>query len=118
MSLEKGFAHEQLARDYLVQQGLRFVTNNYRCRFGEIDLIFWDKTILSFVEVRSRVSNDYGGALESITQQKRKKIIKTASHYMISKKLYDTTCARFDVILLQGATAELEWIKNAFDASY
>ncbi len=118
MSQQVGLIGEQQARNYLVQKGLRFITSNYSCRWGEVDLIMADKQHLVFVEVRARMSPDFGGALESITAQKRKKIIKTASHYMTVKKLYHSHSARFDVICIQGANAEINWISNAFGLDY
>lgn len=118
MSQQVGLIGEQQAKNFLIHKGLRFLTNNYRCRWGEVDLILADKDHLVFVEVRARISANFGGALESITVQKRKKIIKTASHYMTVKKLFHSHSARFDVICIQGASAEIEWIPNAFGMDY
>ena len=115
MSLEIGYAAEEQARNYLVKQGLRWITSNYHCRWGEVDLIMTEADYLIFVEVRARVSLRYGGAIASITRQKQRKIIKTASHYMVSKNLYNKYTARFDVVSLQGALSDIGWIKNAFD---
>ncbi len=54
-------------------KGLHWVESNYRCRMGEIDLIMKDKEYLVFVEVRSRVSDIFGGALQSIDYKKKAK---------------------------------------------
>jgi putative endonuclease len=118
MSQQIGFAAEKYARDYLVKQGLRWITSNYRCRWGEVDLIMKDANHLVFIEVRSRVSDAYGGAIESITYSKRQKILKTATHYMTVKNSYNTFSARFDVISIQGSAAKVEWIKNAFGVDF
>ena len=118
MSQQIGFAAEKQARDYLVKQGLRWLTSNYRCRWGEVDLIMSEGDYLVFVEVRSRVSSAYGGALESITHVKRQKILKTATHYMIAKNRYNTCSARFDVLCIQGVDMRMEWIKNAFGSDF
>lgn len=118
MSQQIGYAAENQARQFLSQQGLTWITSNYRCRWGEIDLIMKDKDTIVFIEVRSRVSNEYGGAVESITMQKKKKIIKTASHYLVAKNLWDKCFTRFDVISLQGELNAMEWIKNAFTLNY
>lgn len=118
MSQQNGYIAEQHARDYLIKNGLRLITSNYRCRWGEIDLIMNDGKTLVFVEVRARVSAQYGGAVGSITLQKQKKIVKTATHYMMVKKLYNSCSGRFDVVSIQGLSAEIEWIKNAFGVDY
>ena len=43
---------EQRALEYLVGEGLRPVTRNYRCRSGEIDLVMLHGKCLTFIEVR------------------------------------------------------------------
>ncbi|MFC3908212.1 YraN family protein [Legionella dresdenensis] len=118
MSKEIGYAVERQARDYLTARGLNWITSNYSCRCGEIDLVMKDSQYLVFVEVRARVSPVYGGALASITQGKIKKIIKTAKHYLTVNKLHDKYPVRFDVISVQGHSADIEWIKNAFGIDY
>ncbi|PIU17035.1 MAG: YraN family protein, partial [Gallionellales bacterium CG08_land_8_20_14_0_20_59_87] len=49
--MKAGAQAEQTAAQYLQQKGLRLVQANYRCRFGEIDLIMQDGPVLVFVEV-------------------------------------------------------------------
>lgn len=118
MSQQTGLIAEQQARNYLVGKGLRWIASNYRCRWGEVDLIMGDGKTLVFVEVRARVSAEFGGATGSITLQKQRKIIKTAMHYMVAKNLYTTCNGRFDVISVQGTSSQIEWIKNAFGMDY
>ncbi|MBA2652933.1 MAG: YraN family protein [Tatlockia sp.] len=118
MSLTTGFAREKQARAYLVSQGLQWIESNYRCRFGEIDLIMRDKNYLVFVEVRARVSSSYGGALASVTYFKQRKLIKTATSYLLSKNLHDKQLTRFDVLGFEGPKADLSWIKNAFGLDF
>ncbi len=115
-----GVAAEQLAATFLMQHGLKLITQNYHCRFGEIDLIMTDAKTLVFVEVKLRSSNQFGGAAASITPQKQQKMILTAQHYLQTQKLGDVAC-RFDVILMQSANLaatdlkHIEWIRNAFE---
>ncbi|MDT8363696.1 MAG: YraN family protein [Nitrosomonas sp.] len=107
----KGRDAEKQAELFLSQHALRLIVRNYRCRFGEIDLIMQDGNTLVFIEVRMRNSDRYGGAAASITVTKQAKIIQTAKHY-ISRQDYDMPC-RFDAILISG-NREIEWIQNAF----
>ncbi len=115
-----GIAAEQLAATFLMQHGLKLITQNYHCRFGEIDLVMQDGKTLVFVEVKLRSSNQFGGAAASITPQKQQKMILTAQHYLQTQKLGDVPC-RFDVILMQSANLaatdlkHIEWIRNAFE---
>lgn len=110
----RGAQAEQLAADFLVQQGLRVVARNYRCRYGEIDLILHEGDTLVFVEVRLRSRNDFGGAAASIDSHKQRKLTLTAQHYLA--QLPRTPPCRFDAVLLQSTGESLEWIKNAFGA--
>lgn len=107
---------EKKARTYLEAQGLSFIKQNYRCYHGEIDLIMRDKDIIVFTEVRYRSINNFGTALESITQSKIKKLTKAAIHYLqYTNALYQVT-SRFDVIAIHPIAGKmtLEWFKNAF----
>lgn len=112
MTAGSGARAEQLAAAFLQQQGLRLLEKNYRCRFGEIDLILQDGQTLVFVEVRLRSNPAFGGAAASITPSKQAKLLRTARHYLSGKPL--PSC-RFDVILLAGLDGQqVEWLKNAF----
>lgn len=114
MSHPLGFAAEAHAHDYLKAQGLISVASNYRCKMGEIDLIMQDSTHLIFIEVRARANKAFGGALARITHAKRKKILKTALHYLSTHRLLDKFPVRFDVIAIDGKSRQVTWIKNAF----
>ena len=76
-----GLAAEKLAATFLVNHGLKFVTQNYHCKYGEIDLIMKEAKTLVFVEVRLRSNSQFGCAAASITPQKQQKLILTAQHY-------------------------------------
>ncbi len=83
------------------------------CRFGEIDLIMRDGTILVFIEVRMRANEIFGGAAASITSAKQAKLLRTARHYL--SELNSEPPCRFDALLLSGTNGQkIEWIKNAF----
>ncbi len=118
MSVVTGLAAEQQARTYLIAQGLQWIESNYRCRWGEIDLIMRENNYLVFVEVRARASRSHGGAAASVTFSKQQKLIKTATNYLLSKKIYDKQPTRFDVLGLEGKDMEVDWIKNAFGLNF
>jgi len=104
---------EQMAAVFLQKQGLKLLERNYRCRFGEIDLILRDKQTLVFAEVRLRKNRNFGGAAASITPQKQTRLIHTAQHYL--SRQHNPPPCRFDVILLDAlADNHIEWIPNAF----
>ena len=109
----RGVEAEELAAAFLQQHGLKVIARNYRCRFGEIDLIARDGETLVFVEVRMRTSDKYGGAAASITTAKRGKLVRAARHYLAGTTR--APACRFDALLIQGSRHEVEWLKNAFD---
>jgi putative endonuclease len=105
---------EELAYQYLCEQGLQSVERNYRCKIGEIDLIMLDGKILVFVEVRYRKSQRYGGSMASIDTRKQQKILTVATAYL--QKYNQERQCRFDVVLVDGAIEkpQLNWISDAF----
>lgn len=122
MSRNRGQQAEQIACDYLQQQGLLLITQNYHCRRGEIDLIMRDNDTLVFVEVRARQSDRFGSALESITADKQSRIIATAQQYLQQNRLQQN--CRFDVIAVRIQTTAdsqnhqvSDWIRDAFQLS-
>lgn len=109
----EGTVAERAAATFLQSHGLKLLETNYRCRFGEIDLILKDGDTLVFAEVRLRTSGHFGGAAASITAQKREKLLIAARHYLASKK--KTPRCRFDAVLLSDMNGQnIQWIKNAF----
>ena len=107
-----GHAAESRAEAFLKTRGLTLVARNWRCRFGEIDLVMQDGPVLVFVEVRLRSRSDFGGAAASVTPAKQQKLLAAARQYLGSLKALPP--CRFDVVALSG-TAPPEWIRNAFD---
>ena len=99
--------------DYLKQQGLFILRYNYRCRFGEIDLIARDGEYLVFVEVKYRKDNSSGYSLAAVNPAKQKTICKVARYFLtVEYHNVDIPC-RFDVAGIDGD--EIHWVKNAFE---
>ena len=113
---ELGKQAEDFALAYLQQQNLTLVCRNFRCRFGEIDLIMRDKNTVVFLEVRWRRSNHFLAPLETIDRRKRDKLVKTGQLFIQSAQAPGDSDFRFDVVGLTGVGGDrkIEWIKNAF----
>jgi putative endonuclease len=110
--LTEGNAAEALAADFLQQQGLKLIAKNFRCAYGEIDLIMQDGKTLVFIEVRLRSSNNFGGAAMSITPSKQQKLHRTAEYYL---QIHGDCNCRFDAVLMQTIDMNaVEWLKNVF----
>ena len=112
-----GDAAEEEALRYLLKQGLRMLSRNYRTPGrggGEIDLIMHapDGTTV-FVEVRRRASNRHGGAAASVGGIKQRRIIFAARHYLM--RLREPPPCRFEVVGIEPDG--VQGLQAAFDAS-
>ena len=115
--LERGAAAESLAAQYLQGRGLKILARNLRCRSGEIDLVGLDAEVLAFVEVRQRQRSDFGGALNSVTWAKRRKIIRATQFILRREAHWNNFPLRFDVVAIEGrpdGAHRIEWVKDAF----
>ena len=111
---EVGFKYENIAKDYLILQGLVFVESNFYTKFGEIDLIFFEKSsqTLVFVEVKYRRNDFFGSAIEMVTEEKQNRIFASSQVYLL-KKNWDRN-VRYDIIGVSKGSGNIEWLKNAF----
>lgn len=110
MKLLKGKEGEDKALKYLISNGYKLIERNFRSHFGEIDLIVEKDGVVVFVEVKYRHSNSFGSPIEAITEDKIKKIIKTAQYFIVKNNL--NALHRFDIVAVTDE--KIEHIKNAF----
>jgi putative endonuclease len=103
---------EEKAANYLVQQGVKILEKNYRCGYGEVDIIAKDMDTLVFVEVKTRKTSIYLSPHLAVNKHKQLQITKVALHYLLEKKLKGISC-RFDVIII--VDEKIQWIKGAFE---
>lgn len=102
---------EKQAVKYLKKQGYKILATNYATKLGELDIIAKEKNELIFVEVKTRLTTEFGLPREAVTNYKQNKIRQVATEYLKSTGNLNREC-RCDVIeILNG---ELVHIKNAF----
>ena len=111
---QKGKCGEEIAAEFLEKQGIKIIAKNYRTKFGEIDLIGFDKSTIIFIEVKLRSNDNFGSPVDAVTQAKLKRIYNSALWYISEHKSnYDY---RFDVIAIRKDNIKrcyhLEWFKN------
>lgn len=115
--MQLGQAGEAYAKTFLENKGYRILAVNYRCPFGEIDLIAEESHELAFIEIKSRTGSAYGSGLESITLRKKQHILRTAWHYLAQHRK-GIWPMRFDVIEVlfdyDGNPVKAELLQNAF----
>lgn len=110
--LQKGAAAEELAAEFLRLNGLKLLEKNFRCSYGEIDLIMQDGASTVFIEVRLRSSKGFGGAAASISPSKQQKLKRSAEYYL---QIHGNKSCRFDAVLMEKVDLNaVEWLKNIF----
>lgn len=117
-AIQTGQKAEQYALNHLKELGLTLIASNWSCRYGELDLIMLEQNTLVFVEVRYRKHASFGGALDSIDQPKRNKLIKTAEQFLTEHPQWLEHPCRFDVITAHHNLAQrftMHWIQDAFE---
>ena len=108
-----GRSAEDIACHFLEQQGLTLLMRNYRRRSGELDIVASDGDVLVIGEVRTRSSDEFGGAAASVDGWKQHKIIRAATQLLQAKPELAKMRVRFDVLVVRGK--DVEWIKHAFE---
>jgi putative endonuclease len=119
MRIRTGKRGEELAAAYLAEVGYRIIERNYRCLFGEIDIVAEEGETLVFVEVKSRRSDAYGEPQLAVGHQKQKKMSKISVYYLAERHLRHRQ-ARFDVVAVRLLPAghRIEVIRNAFELAF
>ena len=110
---------EALVEKYLSERGCRIVEREWRCRFGEIDIIAADRHYVVFVEVKLRASDRFVRAGAYVTTAKQARIRTAASLWLAE---HETELQpRFDVIEIYGDAdtprrqRRINQIENAFE---
>lgn len=110
---DTGAKIEKVVLNFLIKEGLKKVTANYRCKHGEIDLIMLEDKTLVFVEVRFRKQDTFGGGAASVTLAKQRKLTQTASLY-VQRNNVQSAC-RFDVVDVSSHELTRNANRNAFN---
>jgi putative endonuclease len=113
-----GISGENLACAELRRLGYAILERRYRTRFGEIDIIARDGKTIVFVEVKARLTDDFGGAAAAVTGWKQRRIADMAVDYLSRHRLHECPC-RFDVVAIDFEPAEprVTVYPNAFDST-
>lgn len=90
---------EDFAARVLELQGYEILERNYRCKAGEIDIIARKENRLSFVEVKTRNTENFGRPAESVTKQKQVRIRQAAAVYL-ALNAFPKVCISFEVFEL------------------
>lgn len=106
---ETGNAGETLACEVLQRQGFRILCRNYRCPYGEIDIIAGKGRHILFAEVKTRLSDGFGAGREAVNRDKRRRIRMAARHFLVGSDL------RYDDVEFQVIEVHVAQICDLFD---
>ena len=101
---EVGKIGENMAKEYLEKNGYKIIEQNYRTKYAEIDLVckkpmgFLNKSKLVFVEVRTKIGENFGSPEDTINKTKLWKVLQNAKSYTAFKR-WDGP-ARIDAICI------------------
>lgn len=80
---EIGALGEQIAVDHLGALGLRILQRNWRCRYGELDVIAVEgQDTVVFVEVKTRTGDGFGGVEQAVTPAKVRRLRRLAGLWL------------------------------------
>lgn len=111
----RGKLGESMAAEYLRKQGWKVLHMNYRCRFGEIDLVAEKGAFLAFVEVKLRKNDHFAPGRAFVTREKQRKLRAAAELYL--QEHPTRLQPRFDVAevyLPEVGAGTIHYIENAF----
>jgi len=117
--LRFGQIGESAARKRLRQQGLNFLTANYRTERGEIDLVMRDKDCLVFIEVKTRSSEEWGRPASAVDAERRRRLTRAGLDYLRLLK-NPRVKVRFDIVevlVRDGEVTEIRHLPDAFPMS-
>ena len=111
---ELGKLGEELAVDFLQQNGYDILETNWTFQKAEIDIIAQKENVLAIVEVKTRSSIEFGLPQDFVKPKKIQLLVKAVNEYVIANDL--DVEVRFDIIAIykEGNEFKMEHIEEAF----
>ncbi|MCR5342182.1 MAG: YraN family protein [Butyrivibrio sp.] len=114
---QTGTYYENLACDYLTENGAKIVCRNFRSKSGEIDIVARDDKYISFIEVKYRTGTRFGDAEAAVDYRKQMIICRVSDFYRRRYGISDDFPIRYDVVAIkvdETSMVHIIWHKNAF----
>lgn len=111
LNQEFGEYGEDIASRFCCKQNFKIIKRNYRCRFGEIDIIAQQGNTLHFIEVKNR-SRDLIPGRYAVNANKQRHIRQTAQCFLLQNALENDCLISFDVIEITDG--QIEFLENCF----
>ena len=115
---ELGKKGEELAVEYLQENGYEILDRNWTFQKAEIDIIAQKESTLAVIEVKTRSSLDFGSPQDFVKPKKIQLLIKAVNAYINyrEKDFDDNLNIRFDIMAIHknGETFAIEHLTDAF----
>ncbi|MCJ8508020.1 YraN family protein [Rhizobium lemnae] len=95
----RGRYSEYLAALYLMAKGYRIVSTRYRTPLGEIDLIARKGSVVAFIEVKARKSENL--AVEAVGFQSQKRIRAASDLWLAKQRKASVLSLRYDIVAVR-----------------
>jgi putative endonuclease len=105
---------EEIALNYLVDEGYKILAKNWRFKKTEIDIIALKDDLIVVVEVKTRSYPYTENLSEIVNLKKQKTIIIAADVFVQNKGLANEVSFDIIFIVMPNETYTLEHVKNAF----
>lgn len=106
---------EDFACEFLRKKGYKILERNFRRSYAEIDIIGIKENTLVFIEVKTRISSQFGVPLDAITYWKLKPLIKAVQFYAVSHPNLPQSL-RIDAVAVyvnhNGSVTKVEHVEN------
>jgi putative endonuclease len=114
-SKKLGNRGEEIACDFLKQQGLEIIARNYTNKIGEIDIICREADIFVFIEVKTKMGDKLGAPEEMVGLRKQKKLKQISQMYFVENEIEPNY--RIDVIAVDFSQipTKINWLKSAVE---
>ena len=105
---------EQLAVDFLIENGYDIVERNYRFNKAEVDIIAQKADVLAIIEVKTRSTTDFGNPQDFVKPKQIKNLVKAVDEYVTVNNL--EVDVRFDIIAIvkEEKQFNIEHLEDAF----
>lgn len=105
--LRLGAYGEQTVANWYSERGYEVIARNWRCRFGELDLILSKGREVVICEVKTRTSNRFGTPFEAVGRTKQQRLRKLAAIWLREAAPFRPASVRFDVAAVIGRKVEV-----------
>ena len=112
---EKGNLGENIAANYLIQNGYEILKRNWRYSYSEIDIIAQKDAMIIFLEVKTRQADSFTGDVPLVTRKQEYALWRGAEAYMMENEYAGEV--RFDtifILLQHDGSLSIEHLEDSF----